>query len=126
MRRRPVFSRAARALLDRTVDITGLRTSGSMGGTETTSKGKVISALRVCIQPRSAWEQDTVLGKYTDATHMLFCDARDSQRVKLDIRKGYTVQETYGTGADRRYEVTDDPENYDDVFLAVPLRPVRL
>ena len=127
MRRRLVnFGRAASGLLDRTVDFTGLRTSGGLGGAGQTSKGDTVTNLRCSIQPRSTWESDTVLGKYTNATHMLFCTAWGAQRQPLDIRKNYTVTETQYEGHGRKWEVTDDPENYDDVFLAVPIRPVRV
>ena len=127
MRRVPVnFMRAVKGLLNRTVDVIGARTSGSMGGVTQTDKDIVVKELRGCFQPQSAWEQDTVLGKYTDATQMFFCKTLDNSGIKLNIHKGYMLREQLYEGKSREWEVTDDPENYDDIYLAVPLRPVRL
>jgi hypothetical protein len=52
---------------------------------------------------------------------LMFCKALDGNGQKYDISKEYTVEET--TGAMRKWIVSDDPENYQSVYLLVPLRP---
>jgi hypothetical protein len=113
MSRRLSFDRAARALLNSTVRVTH---GGSL----------IIDGWRVCIQPRSAWSANTEVGRYTDASLWLFGHAESGNGVKILIRKGAKVEDMVDGLARRVFEVTDDPENFDGVFLAVPLRPRRM
>ena len=86
----------------------------------------VVNGLRMSVQPNSAFERDSVLGKFTDATMLGFCKTKDADGRKYQIRKGHTVREIEDGGAVlRQWEVSDDPENYEGVYLVVPLRPSR-
>lgn len=87
----------------------------------------IVDSMRMSIQPRSAFERYTVMGKFTEATMIGFCQATDDDGKKWPIRKGHIVREIEDGGSVvRRWEVSDDPENYEAVFLVVPLRPSRM
>lgn len=107
------FARAARAFLTARVRVTH---GGSV----------IADDLPFAIQPRTSYESATITGRFTDATLYGYCKALDSNGAKLRIRKGCKVEELVGNTVKRLLEVTDDPENYLDVFLLVPLRPRRM
>jgi len=112
-------------MLTARVRVTASGQAGGLHGPQPIPAKVIADNLPVSIQPSSAFSNDTVLGKYTDATEFLFCQTmRDG--VRLAIRKGYKVEELDGLAVKRTWEVTDDPENYESVYLAVPLRPVRV
>lgn len=124
MKRWPLFLTAARTFLSERVRVTASVSSGAIGGTVKTEKPVVITDMRCSIQPRGAFGKDTVLGQYTDASEVMFCEAMDENGAKRELRRGYGIEEI--DGRRRKWEVTDDAENYADVFLVVPLRPARM
>lgn len=121
MARWPSFERSAGALLTEMVRVTASAASGSMRGT-VIERLAAIDGLRCSIQPRSALANQTLAGRYTDATDFLFCRALDAAGKPLALKMDAMVEET--AGRRRRWSVISDAENYADVFLAVPLRPV--
>lgn len=120
MKRVPGFNRAARSFLTETVRVSAPVTSGSMRGT-TTTVVVVAANLRCSIQPRSAFESKTVVGRFTDATEVMFVPALDTTGKPYAFKMDATVEELDGRG--RKWTVTADGENYMDVFMVVPLKP---
>jgi len=117
VKRWPSFDRAARAFLDTRVRVTASTYRGD---------ALIVDELPASIQPGAAFQAWTVAGKWTDATMVMFCRALDADGNKYAIRKGGKVEEIINGGVLRLWEVTDDPENFVGVYLAVPLKPRRI
>lgn len=126
MPRWPSFTIAARSLLTRRVRVTAGGSAGGIHGPQPAPATVVVDDWPVSIQPRSTMDINTPAGKFTDATMVCYGPAADAQGVKLPIRKGHAVDEMRGDAVAYAWEVTDDPENYAGVFLAVGLRPRRV
>jgi len=107
--RLPRFNVSSKAFINSTVDIKEVGTGDI-----------VIENLRCGIFPSSVIEDVNILGRYTNATMIMFCKANDEDGDKLDIQKEYVVEEI--ASPNRHWLVTDDPENYMNVYLLVPLR----
>lgn len=105
----PRFYRASKALINSEVNVKEVGT-GSL----------TVSNLKAGIFPASAFEDVVVMGRYTDATMFMFCKAFDKYGEKLDIQKEYTIEEI--DTPNRVWLVTNDPENFNNVYLLVPLR----
>ena len=110
MGRLPRFLRSAAGLLNATVRV---RAVGSLSIT--------VDNLRCVILPASSFNDVTIAGRYTAGELLLFCAALDGNGQKLDINQEYPVEEI--GGAARKWLVSDDPHNYDNVYLMVALKP---
>lgn len=110
----PSFAGSAGHMFNRVVRVTA------------SSSELVIDGLRMALQPRTSYDSATIAGRFTDATMYGFCQALDGNGAKIRIRKGCQVEEITNGAVSGAWEVTDDPENYDGVYLLVPLRPRRI